>query len=460
MSLSLRFARSAFFAAIACAVGGAGDRTAAVVAYLPEWRFHAVNWGAVCTHVSHLILFRCARPAAFFPRWGFAHRAGARACSAEVGPEGCLLALDRLPAGGALAEARAAARSAGTALLLCVGGNGRSGGFGAMVRSVPARKRFVAGLVAALLERGLDGVDYNWEYPGYAFGTGYARAHSGRHSPRRANATRARPGAAQVCEGGRRACGVRGARAAAARDARRDRRLGAPPHARDARVLPRRPPSGFEASRSFTCILFGARMHACCAQEALLVSSGAANASDMVHAMAYDAGGAGGHSPVSLARAALDGAAAAALPLGRMTLGLPFYARVAGGGDWKTYEEVLRDWPRAVEDDAATDAAGATWTFNGPSTIARKTEMALDAGARGVMIWEVGQDCRLGEVTRGGAVHSATCGSDPASASLLHAVSRGLRARGVALERYWADAGGGSDRDVKGGGGAPAEAEL
>ena len=33
--------------------------------------------------------------------------------------------------------------------------------------------------------------------------------------------------------------------------------------------------------------------------------------------------------------------------------------------------------------------------FNGPGTIAAKTELALRAGAGGVMIWEVGQDCRL-----------------------------------------------------------------
>jgi hypothetical protein len=127
-----------------------GDRSAAVVAYLPEWRFNAVNWGAVSAHVSHLILF-----------------------SAEVGRGGTLTALDRLPSGAALDEARAATLDAGTALLLCIGGNGRSDGFGPMVRDKAARTRFVTALTKGLLARGLDGVDYNWEYPGYAMGVGY-----------------------------------------------------------------------------------------------------------------------------------------------------------------------------------------------------------------------------------------------------------------------------------------------
>ena len=184
-------------------------------------------------------------------------------------------------------------------------------------------------------------------------------------------------------------------------------------------------------------------------QEALLVQHGAANASDMVHAMAYDAGQ-GHHSPVALAATALSGAAAARIPSGRLTIGLPFYGRAAGTGEWKTYEEIMRDWPDAVEEDVAGgigSGGGVRWSFNGPATVTRKTEMALDAGARGVMIWEVGQDCRLGEVARHGVVHAATCAGDPERYSLLHAISRGLAARGARLERYW-QAG-----DERGGGG-------
>ena len=49
----------------------------------------------------------------------------------------------------------------------------RSAGFRPMVRDDAARARFVAALVALCDKHGFDGVDYNWEYPGYEFGRGY-----------------------------------------------------------------------------------------------------------------------------------------------------------------------------------------------------------------------------------------------------------------------------------------------
>lgn len=59
-------------------------------------------------------------------------------------------------------------------LLICVGGNGRSAGFSRAVASKRSRSRFIAALVRLCENLGLDGVDYNWEYPGYHFGSGYA----------------------------------------------------------------------------------------------------------------------------------------------------------------------------------------------------------------------------------------------------------------------------------------------
>jgi len=41
------------------------------------------------------------------------------------------------------------------------------------VRRKASREKFVAELVAFLRLHRLDGVDYNWEYPGYQFGRGY-----------------------------------------------------------------------------------------------------------------------------------------------------------------------------------------------------------------------------------------------------------------------------------------------
>ena len=130
-------------------VGGAVHDASSflVAAYLPEWRYEGANWATICATVTHLILF-----------------------SIEVAPSGAVAALDRLPRPELMREARAAATASGTKLLLCIGGNGRSAGFSPMVASKAKRARFIAALLALCEEHGLDGVDYNWEYPGYAFG--------------------------------------------------------------------------------------------------------------------------------------------------------------------------------------------------------------------------------------------------------------------------------------------------
>ena len=77
-------------------------------------------------------------------------------------------------------EARAAAALHGTQLLVTFGGNGRSTGFGTMVSSAASRARFVRELVPLCEAHGLQGVDYNWEYPGYDFGKGYDESRLGR----------------------------------------------------------------------------------------------------------------------------------------------------------------------------------------------------------------------------------------------------------------------------------------
>lgn len=82
-------------------------------------------------------------------------------------------ALDRLPRPALMEEARAASTKHNVALLICFGGNGRSAGFAPMVASKSARRRFVKELLALMDRYEFDGVDFNWEYPGYRFGTGY-----------------------------------------------------------------------------------------------------------------------------------------------------------------------------------------------------------------------------------------------------------------------------------------------
>ena len=62
-------------------------------------------------------------------------------------------------------EAREAADRVGGKLLLCFGGNARTGGFPGMVTSKASRATFLKALDELLKTHGFDGVDYNWEYP-------------------------------------------------------------------------------------------------------------------------------------------------------------------------------------------------------------------------------------------------------------------------------------------------------
>ena len=173
-------------------------------------------------------------------------------------------------------------------------------------------------------------------------------------------------------------------------------------------------------------------------QEALLAAGGAAAHVDLMHAMTYDAGGAGGHSPMSLAETAIRYAAAAQLPLGKLTLGLPFYGRHSATGDWTTYEDLVQrhhPLPAAVDAvDAPGGGAGAHISFNGRATIAAKVRLAYRAGWGGVMLWEAGQDCRQVPVTRGGTTHVRTC-PNGRNSSLLSAITSELVAINAAALR-------------------------
>jgi chitinase len=123
-----------------------------VVGYLPEWRYEGANYKTLCKHLTHLLLF-----------------------SLEPTPNGGITALDRLPGDDVMEEIHAAAKNQGdnTKIMVCFGGNRRSGGFSKMVQSPKARSLFVANVVELCEKHGLAGVDYNWEYPGYTFGRGY-----------------------------------------------------------------------------------------------------------------------------------------------------------------------------------------------------------------------------------------------------------------------------------------------
>ena len=74
---------------------------------------------------------------------------------------------------------------------------------------------------------------------------------------------------------------------------------------------------------------------------------------------------------------------------------------------------------------AGVDEAGGYY-FNSAELIARKTKLARTLGLAGVMIWEVGQDCRLAPVTHGDKTHVRTCPGEGDGSSLLAAVHRAV----------------------------------
>ena len=334
----------------------------AVVGYLPEWRYEGANYDVIATHVSHLLFF-----------------------SLEVLPDGGIGALDRLPSAAILAEARIAADRHGTELLVCFGGNARSAGFSPMVRSDTARARFVANVLALIERLKLDGVDYNWEYPGYEFGRGYL-------APSEVDADYA--GLIALFRDTRAAFS---AHAAESSSSSRNGRL---------TITMAYYPDG--------------------KQEALLHSLRTTEAVDLLHMMSYDQGGAH-HSTTAFGKSAVDQGVAT---FGRdgaqhLTMGLPFYGRTAGTGEWTTYEDLVQTHHPL---DADADALGKL-SFNGLRTIGIKTEYAIEAGLGGVMIWEAGQDCRTIAVTRNGKTHGVTCPAGDDS-SLLVAITRAIAKAG------------------------------
>ena len=346
-------------------VDGASDF--AVAAYLPEWRYEGANWDTIAEHVTHLILF-----------------------SLEIAPDGSLSALDRIPRPELLKQARSAATRHGTQLMICFGGNGRSAGFSPMVRDAHARARFISELVKLCDKHDFDGVDYNWEYPGYDFGRGYLP-----DSELRADYD----GLGKL---------LRETRAAFS--------------------------EGSARARSITMAYYPDGR-----QEQLLFEHDAHRYVNLLHMMSYDQGGEQ-HSSYAFGKLAVK-RGLAHLPAASLTLGLPFYGRHSKTGDWVTYEDIVqgKQHGTALVGKGARKldsvfVAGGSLGFNGPHTIGRKTKFAVKKRLGGVMIWEVGQDCRIHEVKHGAQTHVANCPEGPRS-SLLVAITRAMTKAGVQRAR-------------------------
>jgi len=335
---------------------GSKARDFALVGYMPEWRHEGADFDRLSSHLSHLVLF-----------------------SAEVTPKGDIAGLDRLPRPELMAEARKAASKYGTKLLLCLGGNGRSGGFSVMVRNQKNRHSFLASLSMLMEDYQLDGIDYNWEYPGYRMGLGYLEEKE---------VLKDYEGLASLLK--------------------------------ETKLLFK------ESGRVVTMAYYPDTR-----QESLLALVDAVSHVDLIHSMSYDQGGAQ-HSPRELAEKTINQARAAGLPLNKLTLGVPFYGRDSGRGDWVTYEDLIQNHQDLLpEDDSVVKVVMDKGElkerliigFNGQETLKWKTELAFGNGLAGIMVWEVGQDCRVNPVVRGETVHVRTCPGQGEEKSLLYSLT-------------------------------------
>lgn len=108
---------------------------------------------------------------------------------------------------------------------------------------------------------------------------------------------------------------------------------------------------------------------------------------DRLHVMAYDYGGK--HSTLQHATTAVDSLIALKIPANKICLGIPFYGRqIDDRSKALSYANIVKRHPPAST--ASDESAG--YYFNGPATVAAKTNLALSRKLSGVMIWEIGQD--------------------------------------------------------------------
>ena len=286
--------------------------------------------------------------------------------------------MDRFPNEEVLARAKA--NNSGAKFYICFGGNGRSDGF-KLVHRKETRRAFIEDLLSLVQKHNLDGVDYNWEYPGYSFKSGYADAET---------VNKDYLGLYNLVKESREAFDKHAQRL------RTQDRLGI--------SLAYYPDSR---------------------QEKLLLKYDIQKHVDHMHMMTYDQHGQQ-HSSYDFAVRSINQGIALGLPPSKLTLGLPFYGRDKHG-QWTTYEEILNTHYDSIggrDGNFNVDSVGGIG-FNSFETIRKKTEYAIKTEIGGVMIWEIGQDCRMKMVNElNGNTHAETCKGKALSTSLHVAISK------------------------------------
>jgi len=117
------------------------------------------------------------------------------------------------------------------------------------------------------------------------------------------------------------------------------------------------------------------------------ISTDAVGHLDFINLMAYD-GPKSNHSSYAMAERSVATWLARGIHPDKLVLGVPFYARPGGA----TYRTLLANDPATANGDRIL-FKGVEQNYNGPATIRRKTELALQL-AGGIMIWELSQDAR------------------------------------------------------------------
>ena len=117
------------------------------------------------------------------------------------------------------------------------------------------------------------------------------------------------------------------------------------------------------------------------------ISTDAVGHLDFINLMAYD-GPRTDHSSFAMAERSIATWLARGIEPDKVVLGVPFYARPGGA----IYRTLLANDPATASGDRIL-FKGVEQNYNGPATIRRKTELALQL-AGGIMIWELSQDAR------------------------------------------------------------------
>eukprot|EP00943_MAST-04B_sp_MAST-4B-sp1_P004674 g4674.t1 len=296
--------------------------------------------------------------------------------------------MDRFPNKEILDRARSLKNE--VKLYICFGGNGRSNGF-KLVLDENKRKVFLKELISLVEKYDLDGIDYNWEYPGYSFQHGYSNKKivddDYRGLRNLVKETR------EIFDG-------------YTTTTKTNKRLG---------ITLAYYPDG--------------------RQEKLFLTFNVSKYVDYMHMMTYDQHGKQ-HSSYAFAATSINQAIDMGLPPEKLTLGLPFYGR-DNAGRWTTYEDILGKYYNKIRgsDGKMNVDTVSGIGFNSVEMIGKKTQYAINKNIGGVMIWEIGQDCRMKEVKElNGNVHVETCRGNAAENSLHVAISNMVE---IARNKKW-----------------------